>query len=126
MDWADKQKLEARKVKWNAPKKADRAQDKPHSFKDLMGKTLGRHGMGRQVTAGMTVNRMNNYLKEQGDELFQNVRVISLHFNELRVGITHRIWQEKVVPLEPQLRKIAEELTDKEIKFRYVLRTSFD
>lgn len=126
MDWADKQKLDSKKVSWNAPKKADRPQDTPRSFKDLMSGTLGRHGMGRQVTAGMTVNRMNNFLKEQGGDLYANARVISLHFNELRIGITHRIWQEKVVPLESHLREIALELTDEEINFRYVLRANFD
>lgn len=119
MDYADSQKQ--RKITWSAPKKADRPQVKPKTLKDLITSTMSRHGIGRQVTAGMIVERMNMHLKEHAPDLAQEVRVISFKFNELKIGVTHRIYQEKARAHEKALQEIASELNDKPIKFRYQL-----
>jgi hypothetical protein len=119
MDYADSKKV--KKITWNAPKKADRPKSKPKPLKDLITATLTRHNIGRQVSSGMIVERLNSYLRTQNPDLAQKVRVVSLKFGKVKIGITHRIYQNQVKPYEEGFRTIIAEITDDAISFQYVL-----
>lgn len=103
-------------------RRADRPRHaKGASLKNLIDAAMSRHGIARQVTAGMIVERMNLYLRETDSVLAQEVRVVSEQFGVVRIGLSHRLYQEKAKQHEDTFREIAEELSDKDIEFRYSL-----
>ena len=119
MDYHDAKK--SKKIIWSAPRKSNRPNDDPRAFKDLMLSTLARHGIGRQVTAGMIVERMNKFLTKTNPVLAKEVNVVSVRFGEVKIGLSHRLFQEQVKIHEDHLRIIASELTDESVRFRYTL-----
>lgn len=91
------------------------------SFKDLARATLSRHGIGRQVTAGLMVQQLNSLLYELDPSLKNKIKILSYQFGIVKIGLTHMAHKERFALHEVALRHLAQSFVEKDIRFTYVL-----